>query len=645
MWGPGRNVYLTIEDMLQGIYTEVPPAFLDLLDVATYVYAADQAVARTGGDDSQPNWRRNFLFRVPVRAPDLWRSAGVLDTLVETLSFLSEDEYRFEFRQLDEGHSFRDYVIDFKATAFDGVVEEVVMFSGGLDSLGGAVREAVTGRRKVLLVNHRSNPKPGPRQQQLVESLVAHARDVAPLYLPVRINKSSQLSCEYTQRSRSFLYAALGATVARMIGLPRFRFYENGVMSLNLPLAPQEIGARATRTTHPRVVDGFSRLFGALAGQPLAVENPFLFETKTDVVTLIAEAGCADLIALTKSCVETRGRSSQAPHCGVCSQCIDRRFAVLAAGQVAHDPAGGYVVDLVTGARPDSESRTLLAAYLDTATRIEGMSERQFLAHFGEVSRALRYMPGGSNEALRQAYSLLRRHARQVNGVVDRLVAAAAATGEFRRGELPETCLVRLVSDSGPTALSEVAPHGGAENVFRWRGQAWAVRYRGGEENIALPHRGVAYLHALICRPNVPISAVQLLCDVMKRGKAAEFRLGDVGSGSDADALAAYREKANELRADIEKANARGDTVSQRAAEAELEWFLGELQRNAEFRGRAKRFQSDREKVRKSVTNAIGRAITAIEKFDAPLGQHLDQAITRGNDCVYAPEAGLIWVT
>ena len=73
------------------------------------------------------------------------------------------------------------------------------------------------------------------------------------------MNKDKALGREYTQRTRSFLFAALGVTFARMSGLDRLRFYENGVVSLNLPPSPQVVGARASRTTHPRVLGGFTR--------------------------------------------------------------------------------------------------------------------------------------------------------------------------------------------------------------------------------------------------------------------------------------------------------------------------------------------------------------------------------------------------
>jgi hypothetical protein len=80
MWGSHRNVHLTIEDVRREMVREVPPEFLDLLDIATYVYCADQAVTRGGSgvEDVGESWRRRPFFRIPVRKPDLWRGGDVL---------------------------------------------------------------------------------------------------------------------------------------------------------------------------------------------------------------------------------------------------------------------------------------------------------------------------------------------------------------------------------------------------------------------------------------------------------------------------------------------------------------------------------------------------------------------------------------
>src|SRR5262249_12297070 len=95
-----------------------------------------------------------------------------------------------------------DRYLEFQSTPYDDIVEEVVMFSGGVDSLGGAVHEAVIDKRKVILVNHQSTGKLVPRHNHLLGLLVGKAKDYRPLHLPVLINKTKNLGREYTQRTR-----------------------------------------------------------------------------------------------------------------------------------------------------------------------------------------------------------------------------------------------------------------------------------------------------------------------------------------------------------------------------------------------------------------------------------------------------------
>jgi hypothetical protein len=59
------------------------------------------------------------------------------------------------------------------------------------------------------------------------------------------------------------------------------------------------------------------------------------------------------------------------PHCGHCSQCIDRRFAVLAAGQENEDPAEAYKVELFTDERPPGPDREMSLAYVRSARLIQ----------------------------------------------------------------------------------------------------------------------------------------------------------------------------------------------------------------------------------------------------------------------------------
>lgn len=243
---PDGNVTLKLLDISGRMTANMDPVLVDLLEVATYVYCADQAATR-GGPTSQDfgaAWRRRFEFHIPVRQPDLWSSKPVRTALCETLGFLSDDEYEFNFKKLRRVQPATRY-LDFSQDTDAGFqAEEVMLFSGGLDSLAGAVHEVIDEGRSVALVSHRSSGKIDAKQQQLVRDLTARSSR-KPLHVPVWVNKDKALGREYTQRSRSFLFASLGAVVARLFNLWRIRFYENGVVSINLPISAQVVGGRA----------------------------------------------------------------------------------------------------------------------------------------------------------------------------------------------------------------------------------------------------------------------------------------------------------------------------------------------------------------------------------------------------------------
>jgi hypothetical protein len=146
--GPSRNVRLKLADISERLLTNVPDVLTDLLEVATYIYAADAAVSRGGKTNAQmgASWRRKLRFVIPVRQPDLWCSDVVLAALTETLSFVSDEAYEFEFRPLDHAPAMESYFEfpDAEETGF--TPDEVILFSGGLDSFAGAVEQLAKNR-------------------------------------------------------------------------------------------------------------------------------------------------------------------------------------------------------------------------------------------------------------------------------------------------------------------------------------------------------------------------------------------------------------------------------------------------------------------------------------------------------------------
>jgi hypothetical protein len=90
-------------------------------------------------------------------------------------------------------------------------------------------------------------------------------------------------------------------------------FYENGVVSLNLPVADEVLQARASRTTHPLALDLFSQFYSKVVDRHFVVDNPYLHKTKKEVVEIISNNDCGELIQSTCSCAHNMFKSEVAP--------------------------------------------------------------------------------------------------------------------------------------------------------------------------------------------------------------------------------------------------------------------------------------------------------------------------------------------
>jgi hypothetical protein len=447
--GASRNVNLRIDYITRGMLGNVPDLLIDLLEIAAYVYCGDQRASR--GSDKLTNygehWRRDLNFTIPVRYPEIWDEPQINDVLCKTLGFLSDDSYSFKFAR-SKGLPHVRTIYFPELIEASAPFDEVALFSGGIDSFAGAVDDIVLKGKSILLVGHYASTKVRSVQDSLIASLKQRGFGQRVSFVPVWVANKITRPVDFTQRTRSFLFACLGLVIARMAGKDSFTFYENGVVSLNPPIAGDVVGARATRTMHPQVLRGLENLFSLLLDHRIRIETPLQWMTKAEVVHKIQEAGLSDLVRMTFSCTRPYQSINRHPHCGECSQCIDRRFAVLGAGMAEHEPADSYKLDLLTADRTASDSLRMALSYVAFFKKLGATSKGRFLVDYPEIVSALdHFSEMNPHEAGERVYDLFQRQAEIVQLVIsDGLREHAQA---LYRQELPSGCLLALSTSIG----------------------------------------------------------------------------------------------------------------------------------------------------------------------------------------------------
>jgi 7-cyano-7-deazaguanine synthase in queuosine biosynthesis len=300
----------------------------DLLVIAAMVFAADTRISRTS--EAQDGWTREVHLYVPVSDPALWQNSQ--DLIARMLRFLTGDRWRFVFRS--RPNDFNQIVPQASQSEFDKF-SGVSLFSGGLDSFIGALDLLKAGKRP-LLVSHYWDGMTSQHQKTCFAHLERRFPKVQLRHMRVRVGFENKLvklvRSEDTQRSRSFLFFALGSLAASgMSEGALLHVPENGLISLNVPLDALRLGALSTRTSHPFFMACFNTLLRDLE-LPVQLFNPYRHKTKGEMVTECLEHDFLKGVAKdTMSCsAETKGRYQGDPpsHCGYCVPCLIRRASM-----------------------------------------------------------------------------------------------------------------------------------------------------------------------------------------------------------------------------------------------------------------------------------------------------------------------------
>jgi 7-cyano-7-deazaguanine synthase in queuosine biosynthesis len=442
--GRYRNLHLEITNITHRIVEDLTPRAKDLIEIASFIYYADGSAARWSEKDVFGlKWIRDLHFVIPVRDPKYWNALTTRELLSNMLSDLTGDRFSFEFQQV--GPQAEQLFIDFPHENLPAPAgaDCVCLFSGGLDSFAGVVDLCRSGH-KPLLVSHRSSPKIDSRQKRLVGLLKERMVSWSFPHLNVWVNRKGNQSVEQTQRSRSFLFLSLAGVVCNQLNLSDIFLYENGIITFNIPLSGQNVGSMLSRSTHPKFVKQFQELLVSTFKRSFKITNPFVYKTKNEVVRTVLGSGCEELMKATVSCAHTLQSTTINPHCGTCSQCVDRRFAFVDVDLSQYDESSSYEKDIFTTELEEGEERTHGENYVRSALKIEKMNDSAFFQQFPELQDSLNSLDGGANKVATEIYSLFKRHSSQVLNVVDLKWKEHGL--DYIRNNLPPHCLVSMIA-------------------------------------------------------------------------------------------------------------------------------------------------------------------------------------------------------
>ncbi|GAB0149594.1 hypothetical protein McPS_23340 [Marichromatium sp. PS1] len=320
---------------------------VDVLVLAAHVHAADTRVSRKS--ESQDGWTRELRLVVPVSDPERWTAATPI--FVSMLNFLTGDRWSLGFRARPQ--RFERVAPMPPGRLIDPPFDDLALFSGGLDSLIGAIDVLEAGRTP-LLISHAGEGATSDAQTTIFDALKAHypASPFQRLRLWMAFQRGFVRGSagENTTRGRSFLFFALGIFAGTGFdGRFTLNVPENGLIAVNVPLDPLRLGALSTRTTHPFYI---ARWNDALTTLDIKghIENPYWDKTKGEMVAACANGALLrNLTSLSLSCAApTKGRwqGLGTQHCGYCVPCLIRRAALAKGFGLGADPTVYTIDDL-----------------------------------------------------------------------------------------------------------------------------------------------------------------------------------------------------------------------------------------------------------------------------------------------------------
>ena len=337
-----RKSYSTIFTNITDIWyrmdqLKIDAIYEDLFIIGISIFALDKRISRRLFKDC---WTRDIYVSIPVLEYDVWKNTN--NKWETMLGFLTGDIWHIEFRKSEVVYSHRE-----NSNRIHLNIQEcdcVCLFSGGLDSLCGAIKLLEEGASPCL-VGHNEYPKLRKKQKSFVEifqdiyaeqkvefiSFTANARS------PISSTEGQLRGNENTSRGRSLLFLCAALSIAGILGgeVPVY-IPENGFIGLNISLTKSRKGTCSTRTTHPYFLKQFSQIL-EIVGIRNSIINFFAFNTKREIVNFVKDTKAfKDCYSYTISCshpclarYNKQGANEYPINCGYCYPCLIRKSSIL----------------------------------------------------------------------------------------------------------------------------------------------------------------------------------------------------------------------------------------------------------------------------------------------------------------------------
>lgn len=187
-----------------------------------------------------------------------------------------------------------------------------------------------------------------------------------------------------------------------------------------------------------------------------------------------------------------------------------------------------------------------------------------------------------------------------------------------------------------------VEPVGGAAGyIFRKDGDKWVVSYEG---TTVYPNHsvGMFYLSRLLAEPNqgMPVA----LLESARSGLDPRVASGSSGEVLTYETRANYQSRRSEIEEEIDEARDANDFAKVEQLQSDDELLKKQLASAIGLGGR-QRQNSEMEKARKRVREAISRAVEKLSNQHEQLGRHLTQCVETGLVCTYKCEPAPHWLT